>query len=347
MHNDKALRGELRHVNIPIFVPHRGCPHTCVFCDQRRISGESDPQTPLKAAKTVEDSLSTLRGDCETEIAFFGGSFTAIPESEMVAYLEAVKPYLKSGRIQGIRLSTRPDAINDHVLDILERYGVTAIELGVQSMDAGVLEQSGRGHTPRDVEMACQKIGQRGIKLGIQTMVGLPGDSLDIALTTARRVISLKPQMVRIYPVLVLKGTLLERMYHQGHYAPLSLEEAVHWCAQILPLYEEAGITVLRLGLHDSETLGASVTAGPYHPAFGELVASEIFRQKIARKLVDMEVKAHEHILIRTSPHLVSKIIGQKRSNLRALQNQFGLKAIKVLGDLTKEDFSVERCSEA
>lgn len=338
--------GEQRHINIPIFVPHRGCPHTCVFCDQRRISGESLPQTPQKAARLVEDSLSTLEDFHNIEIAFFGGSFTAIPEPEMIAYLEIARPYLESGRVQGIRLSTRPDAIDSHILNILGDYGVTAIELGVQSMDRAILAQSERGHSPEDVEKACQLIKQRGIQLGIQTMIGLPGDSFDKTMETARQVIDLKPQMVRIYPVLVLKGTQLAHMLHEGRYRPLSLEQAVEWCACLLPLYREAGITVLRMGLHSSETLGASVLAGPYHPAFGELVESRVYLNRLTQYLQQIKLPPGEEVLVRTRPQLVSKIIGQKRSNLNALQDIFGLTKIKVLGDLTNGDFVVERCSK-
>ena len=333
-----------RHINIPIFVPHRGCPHTCIFCDQRRISGEASQQTPQKVVKLVEDSLSALGRKHEIEIAFFGGSFTGIPQPEMIAYLEAARPYLESGRVQGIRISTRPDAIDPPVLDILERYGVTAIELGVQSLNASVLELSGRGHTPEDVERACELIRQRGISLGIQTMIGLPGDSFEISRETACRVIELKPQMIRLYPVLVLKGTELERLYHEGLYRPLGLEEAVEWCATLLPLYREAGITVLRVGLHSSEALGASVVAGPYHPAFGELVEARIFRQRLIEQLRQMDLIPGERIRIRTRPNLVSKVIGHKRANLQALRHQFSLSEIKVTGDLMGEDFRVERC---
>ena len=316
-----------RHINIPVFIPHMGCPHACVFCNQKKISGTISVQSPARVKNILEESFSTVGENNNVEIAFFGGSFTGIPEQEMIAYLELARPYLKAGKASGIRLSTRPDTITPHILKILKNYKVTVIELGVQSLDPDVLLQSQRGHSIEDVVSACSLIRESGISLGIQTMLGLPGDSYKKALKTAVDVIKLKPDMVRIYPALVIKGTLLEEYYISGQYTPLSLEEAVEWCADILPLYKDAGITILRIGLQDSDTLEGSIVAGPYHPAFGELVESLILYKKITHWL-DFNLDNHKRIIIRTRPQLVSKLVGQKRANIEAIKEKYSLTEI-------------------
>jgi histone acetyltransferase (RNA polymerase elongator complex component) len=331
-----------RHINIPVFVPHRGCPHTCVFCDQRKISGTREALDPQKVKALLEESVSTIGPDDFAEIAFFGGSFTGIPEPEMIAYLEAARPYLESEKVRGIRLSTRPDYISPRIIDILKAYGVTAIELGVQSLDNGVLALSQRGHTAEDVEKACKLIKQSGIKLGVQIMLGLPGDSFEKTLKTAYGVLDLKPDMVRIYPVLVLKNTVLETLYNSGEYSPLSIEEAVDRCAAILPLFKDKNITVLRIGLHAAETLEESVVAGPYHPAFGELVESRILYGKLVEKLDAMNIHGCGEIVVRTRPELISKLIGQKKSNINAIKNRYALSDVKVLEDPEVESFEIQ-----
>ncbi len=331
------------HVNIPLFIPHKGCPHTCVFCDQRKISGSSSDHSIKRVKELMYESLSTVRAGDDVEIAFFGGSFTGIPEDEMIAYLELARPFVEAKKVQGIRLSTRPDTINGHVLDILEQYGVTAIELGVQSLDAEVLEQSRRGHTAEDVEKACTLIKERGIKLGIQTMLGLPGDSFAKAFKTAQGVVCLKPDMVRIYPALVLEGTQMERLYRNGQYTPLSVEQAVTWCAAIVPLYRDAGITLLRVGLHASDTLEGSIVAGPYHPAFGELVESRILYGKLTEALDALQLKEQARLVIRTRPELVSKLVGQKRSNIDAIKSKYALKDVRIAPDLSQGEFEIIR----
>jgi histone acetyltransferase (RNA polymerase elongator complex component) len=322
--------GRNRHINIPVFIPHMGCPHACIFCNQKRISGRTSPQTPDNVRRLLEESFSTVNDDDHVEIAFFGGSFTGIPEDEMISYLEEAKPYIEDGRAKGIRLSTRPDCIDPHILSILKSYGVKAIELGVQSLDPDVLSMSQRGHSTEDVVTACALIKKYGISLGIQTMLGLPGDSLEKSMKTAREVIELRPDMVRIYPALVLKGTQMEDYYLNGSYKPPDLEEAVEWCALILPLYRKAGITVLRIGLQGSESLEDSIIAGPYHPAFGELVESRILLKKMTDKLDRMNTAGSPDLIIRTMPELVSKIIGQNRCNIRKLKEMYGFKKIDV-----------------
>ncbi len=332
-----------RHINIPVFIPHMGCPHACVFCDQKRISGTLSFQSPIRVKNILEESFSTVGENDDIEIAFFGGSFTGIPEKEMIAYLELAQPYLKDGKASGIRLSTRPDTISPHILDILKKYGVTVIELGVQSLDPEVLLHSQRGHSIEDVVSACSLIREYGITLGIQTMLGLPADSYEKALKTAKDVIELEPDMVRIYPTLVIKDTLLEEYYLAGQFTPLSLEEAVEWCADILPLYRKAGITVLRIGLQDSDTLEGSIVAGPYHPAFGELVESRILYKKITHLLDNMQLENYKRIIIRTQPQLVSKLVGQKRANIEAIKENYSLNEVIVKADLEKGEFVIER----
>ncbi len=334
--------GRNRHINIPVFIPHMGCPHACIFCDQKRISGSFRSQTPEKVSKLLEESFSTISSEDHVEIAFFGGSFTGIPEVEMISYLEAAKPYIDEGRAKGIRLSTRPDTIDDRVLSILHDYGVKVIELGVQSLDPAVLLKSQRGHSVEDVMKACALVREYGIDLGIQTMLGLPGDSLDKSMETAKGVIKLDPDMVRIYPALVLKGTLMEEHYLNGLYKPLDLDEAIEWCARILPLYKSAGITVLRIGLQGSESLEDSIVAGPYHPAFGELVESRMLLKKMTARLDKIKFSGNTRLIIRTLPELVSKLVGQNRKNIEQLKEKYRLKKIDVLANLDHGEFSFE-----
>ncbi len=331
-----------RHINIPVFIPHMGCPHACVFCDQKKISGTISFQSPIRVKNILEESFSTVDENDDVEIAFFGGSFTGIPKQEMITYLELAQPYLKSGKASGIRLSTRPDTITPHILEILKNYQVKVIELGVQSLDPEVLFQSQRGHSIEDVVSACSLIRDYGITLGIQTMLGLPADNYEKALKTAKDVIELKPDMVRIYPTLVIKGTMLEEYYLTGRFVPLSLEQAVEWCTDILPLYRDAGITVLRIGLQDSDTLEGSIVAGPYHPAFGELVESRILYKKITHLLDEMQLENHKKIIIRTQPQLVSKLVGQKKSNIGAIKDKYSLNDVVVKADLENGEFVID-----
>ncbi len=342
-----------RHINIPIFVPHMGCPHACIFCDQKKISGTLTKQSPELAKDILKDSFSTIEDNSVVEIAFFGGSFTAIPKDEMISYLELTKPYMETGKASGIRLSTRPDAITPAILDILNEYGVTAIELGVQSLDEEVLRESQRGHGIEDVLVACELIKERKISLGVQTMLGLPKDNFQKSLATAKRVIELKPNMIRIYPALVLKNTVLADYYLKGGYTPLTVNEAVEWCADILPLYTESGITVLRVGLQGSDTLEDAIIAGPYHPAFGELVESRILYNQIVKELdksllIDSNKgsKDEKKVTIITNPKLISKIIGQKRANIKAIKERYGLDNIAVKADPEQDGFDIKKgCS--
>ncbi len=295
-------------MNIPIFVPHVGCPNSCAFCNQRSITGVADVPTVDRLCRTVEDYLSGGREGRHT-IAFFGGSFTGIDPRLQEEYLSVAYEYVKHGKVSGIRLSTRPDYIDDDRLDLLERYGVTNIELGAQSMDDGVLRSSGRGHDHQAVERASKLIKERGFKLGLQMMTGLPLDTNEKSLFTAREFVRLGAEETRIYPTLVMKDTELERRFKSGEYRPQSVEEAVELCAEIYGIFRRGGVKVLRIGLSDSMELKGGCVAGPYHPAMGELVIGRYLRFQLEKAVEDNGLK------ITAPKKYFSKIIGNKKCN--------------------------------
>jgi histone acetyltransferase (RNA polymerase elongator complex component) len=309
-----------RHYNIPVFIPHLGCPHHCVFCGQEKISGTVSMPSPEDVTLKIENYLSTMPPGSAIEAAFFGGSFTAIPFDTQKAYLEAAYSFIKAGRIRGIRLSTRPDCIDQEELSLLKEYGVTAIELGAQSMDADVLKRSGRGHTAEDVKEASFLIKRAGISLGLQMMIGLPGDTFEKAMITARAIADLGADTARVYPTLVIHGTALEKLYLRGAYNPLSLEEAVSWCADILQLFEERHINVIRMGLHPSEELMSGEAVGPFHPSFRELVLTEIWRRLLKGFL---DVKENDELQLFISPAEYNYAIGFKSANKIMLSAKF------------------------
>jgi len=319
-----------RHINIPIFVPHMGCPNTCVFCDQRSISGSAAPASADDVRETIGKYLAGSSGEDHAEIAFFGGSFTGIPRCQMTSYLGVAREYIEKGLAEGIRISTRPDYIDQEVLEILKEYGVRVIELGVQSMDDEVLAMSKRGHTAEDVVKAAEQIKAQGFELGIQIMPGLPGDTLEKSVNTAKKVVDLGPSQVRIYPAIVLKGTEMEEMYRNGSYTPLTLDEAVEWCAIMVPMFTKAGIRIIRLGLHYSELLESSVVAGPFHPAFGELVESRVMLDRIAGIIEEKGLKGCPGIEIHTWKGALSKTVGHQRANIKALKERYGYARIRV-----------------
>lgn len=307
-----------RHRNIPVFIPHRGCPHTCSFCNQKIISGAVKAPTREELADFLSQASEGLsqeeRADCE--IAFFGGSFTALDREEMLSYLQTAATFLPQG-FRGIRISTRPDAIDEEILDLLVRFGVYAIELGVQSLDDTVLSLNQRGHTREDVLRSAALISSRGcFELGLQMMTGLYGSSPQADLKTAREILSFHPHSVRIYPTLVVRGSHLERLYDTGLYHPPSLEEAVACVAPMLPLFEEAGISVLRVGLHSCELLESELVAGPYHPAFRELCEGELYLKEALRLLQESDEKRARFGVARGC---LSKAVGQGRRNLLLL----------------------------
>lgn len=285
---------------------------------------------PKDLGDLIREWISTASDEDQVELAFFGGSFTGIPREEMTAYLEAAQPFVESGVIGGIRISTRPDYIDEDILEILKNYGVKVIELGVQSMIGEVLERSRRGHTPEDVEQAAKLIKEKGFTLGIQIMPGLPSDTLTRSVETAEKVIALEPSMVRIYPAVVLKGTELERMYMGGIYRPLSVEEAVDWCARLVPLFRNAGIRVVRLGLHNTPSLAESYVAGPFHPALGEMVESRILLNEMIRIIERDELARCRELLVETVAGGMSRTVGHKRSNVYELKRRYGFERVLV-----------------
>lgn len=327
----------MKHSNISIFVPHNGCPHRCSFCDQREITGQAyQPHSDdvISAAVTARRSLGD--GTKNAEIAFFGGSFTAIDRSYMLELLDAAYPFVKSGEFYGIRLSTRPDAIDREVLDILKAHGVTSVELGAQSMDDEVLRLNRRGHTAEDVKRASGLIREYGFSLGLQMMTGLYGSSDERDRETAEKLAMLSPDTVRIYPTVVMRGTRLGELYESGEYHAKNAEESVALCAELLLFFEEKGISVIRLGLHDSQSLRESMIGGAFHPAFRELCESRIMLTR-AQELLNGRSFSGE-VCFAVSPASVSRFVGQKRRNITELEKT-GIR-IKVRTDnsLTKYD---------
>ena len=308
--------------NIALFIPHAGCPHQCSFCNQKQITGVQREISAQDVCRAVETALAKGRPEgWEYEIAFFGGSFTAVPETYQRELLEAASRYVRDGKVRGIRVSTRPDAVSPGTLEFLKRYGVTAVELGAQSMDDQVLARSGRGHTAGQVRQAAGFIREAGISLGLQMMVGLPGDTATGALYTARELAALRPDTVRIYPTVVLRGSALETQFLQGEYTPISLESAVELCADLLDCFDGKGIPVIRLGLHASPELEQGYVCGPWHPAFRELCESLRMRRRIFARLPKPGTRGCA-VRVTVHPRWVSRAVGQKRANLQAFAAQ-------------------------
>ena len=311
---------------IPIFVPHLGCPHQCVFCNQRSIAGTLSACTAQDVTAQIEQGIACSGNGAE--VAFYGGSFTAIPAEQQMELLGAVQPFLECGAVLGIRLSTRPDAIDAETICRLRAYGVKTVELGSQSMDDCVLELCQRGHRAADTERACSLLQEAGFSVILQMMTGLPGSTLETDLQTAARMIALNPDGVRIYPTVVVQGTLLEQWHREGNYCPQTTEDAAACCAKLYRMFEAAEIPVLRMGLQPTEDLsGGKAIAGPYHPAFGELVKSRIFYEN-ACKLLDQTTARTVKLLVRSDS--VSMMVGQKRENLRKLSARYPEKKLKV-----------------
>lgn len=296
--------------NISIFVPHQGCPCACSFCNQKTITGQENSPDADDVKIAVETALK--KKEYEYEIAFFGGSFTAIDMDYMLTLLKAAYPYVEGGQVKGIRISTRPDCIDAKVLDILKKYGVTSIELGAQSMDEEVLAANRRGHTAQDVICASELIKSYDFELGLQMMTGLYKDTEQKAMDTAKKIIKLAPDTVRIYPTVVLKGTYLAELYLNGEYKPLSADDSAELCAQLVPMFEKANIKIIRLGLHSSKDIKENMLAGGFHDSFGELVKSRIMVNKIlSLPPADYQVYVH--------PRSLSKLKGNNKSNIYLL----------------------------
>ena len=305
-----------KHSNISIFVPHIGCPNKCSFCDQRYITGVSNAPHPEDVEQAVITAVKSKKFNPKTtEIAFFGGSFTAINRNYMISLLEVASSFVKVGLVSGIRISTRPDSIDEEILMLLKEYNVTAIELGAQSLNDRVLKLNNRGHSAQDVVKASTLIKKHGFELGLQIMTGLYADDNDSLERTAKKVIEIKPDTVRIYPTIVLMGTDLAALFLDNKYKPQTLSEAVKMAAKLYLMFTNAGIKVIRLGLHSIKE--EAFVAGPWHPAFSELCQSQILLTKALTCLFD---KGNYIIYVGKSD--VSKMIGQGKSNITFLKTR-------------------------
>ena len=308
----------MKQTNISIFIPHIGCPHRCSFCDQRSISGTVKAPTPQEVTALLEQQVANLeKRGMTAQIAFFGGSFTAVPREYMLSLLNAAKNAINRYDVYtGIRCSTRPDCISEEIVEILQKYGMTAVELGAQSMNDEVLKVNERGHTSEDVRRASELINGAELELGLQMMTGLYGDSIERCLYTADEFIKLRPKTVRIYPTVILKGTRLGKLFSEGKYKSFSFEKTVELCAKLLRKFEQEKIVVIRMGLHASAGMECDILGGVYHPAFREIVESRIILEDMITNFSKLE---KGHYTVFAEPRSISKVIGQKKCNIKAL----------------------------
>ena len=323
---------------IPVFVPHLGCPNDCIFCNQKSISGQMKMITKEDVKNTIEFYLKNIKDkEAHKEVAFFGGSFTGIEPEKQEEFLEAAYEYIKKGKIDSIRISTRPDYINKEVLKRLKKYKVQTIELGVQSANDYILERSGRGHSFEDVKRASRLIRWYGFKLGHQMMVGLPESTRIDEINTAKQLIKLKPKMVRIYPVLVIKNTKLEKEYNAGKYQPIPLVQAVEVCKELYKMFTKKKIEVIRVGLQNTDEISSpeneksQVVAGPYHPAFRQLIEAGLWYDVILNKIKKLNIKVKEVEVI-VNPVDVNNVVGHKRENIIKLKDTYDV-ILKVKQD--------------
>lgn len=327
-----------RHVNIPVFIPHLGCPNDCVFCNQRSISGKSSFDAE-KVSDEIERALSTLTdisGE-NIEIAYFGGSFTGIERSLMIHLLDIAEGFINEGRASSIRMSTRPDYISQEILDILKCYHVKTIELGIQSMSDDVLKASKRGHNREDTIRACKLVKGYGFQLIGQMMIGLPGSDIDKEIDTAKAICNMGADGARIYPTMVLHQTELCEMTKRSEYMPLELDDAIERTSSVLKVFIENNISVIRIGLHADESLcdQSGIYAGAYHPAMGELCENAIYLQTIRMEIDRIgfggcNLQENSDIEIAVPKGHVSKVIGNKKTNIEKLRQEYGFKKIKI-----------------
>ncbi|MBQ1430919.1 MAG: radical SAM protein [Firmicutes bacterium] len=310
-----------KHAIIPIFISHRGCPNDCVFCNQKKITAREGDVTPEDVRSTIDQWLTTLHGVEKVEVSFYGGSFTGIPMDQQTAFLEIAKDYKDRGLIDMIHLSTRPDYIDCEILDNLKAHSVDVIELGVQSFSDEVLRLSGRGHDAACVYRACDLIKSYGFTLGIQLMIGLPGDSRDTCIQSALETVKIHPAIARIYPTVTIRGTELYRMMDRGQYQPLDLSEAVERAKEMYLILEGNGINVIRVGLKASEIMEDQIG---FHPAFRQLMESEIARDSIEAQLAAMSYKGEPlSLLVRANSRSFSNIYGHKAMNSEYFQKKY------------------------
>ena len=317
-----------RHINIPIFVPHLGCPHRCSFCNQHSVSGHVGFDIE-EMESTVRASLQTA-GDSEVEIAFFGGSFTGIDRALMEGILSRVQPYLESGAVSSLRCSTRPDYINEEILDLLARYGMKSVELGIQSMSDAVLSRCRRGHTAEDSVRAARLLVSRGFSFVGQMMIGLPGATAESEIETAKRIAELGATAARVYPTVVFRKTPLCEDAEKGLYTPLCLSDAVERAANAVSVFRSQGVSVIRVGLQATEMLSDknTVYAGPQHPAFGEMVETELYRRRLDVELSTENKAPALHLTVARG--CTSAVLGQHKSNKIYLCKAYGFSRVRV-----------------
>jgi histone acetyltransferase (RNA polymerase elongator complex component) len=336
MATNAAVRLAGRPLIIPLFIPQRGCPHQCVFCNQRAITGAA---AQIPSASQIRDDVNrflTYAGKRHStiQISFYGGNFLGLGRSAVMHLLSAAADFVLHQDVHGLRFSTRPDAVCPEALDWIDRFPVSTVELGAQSMNDGVLEAAGRGHAAAATTAAAAQLKARGYQVGLQMMVGLPADDATGAMETARRLAALEPDFVRIYPTLVLKGSPLARLFRCGKYRPLSLEDCITLVKRLYLFFKKRRIPVVRMGLQASEGLtdNGSLLAGPYHPAFGHLVHGAIAFDAISAALNRME-RPDQALTIITHPHMVSRVQGMNKRNLQRLKTDFDLKRVILLQD--------------
>jgi histone acetyltransferase (RNA polymerase elongator complex component) len=321
---------------IPVFIPHAGCPHGCIFCNQRAITGESAPLPTGDDIRARVNEFLSYKKDTRTgvELSFYGGNFLGLPEATMINLLDQARQFAEDGRIDGIRFSTRPDTVDADRLDILDSYPVRAVELGVQSMDDEVLRQAGRGHTAEDTINAIRLLKKTQYHIGLQMMTGLPGDTAHLCQQTARRIIALKPDFVRIYPTLVICGSPLAELYRQGRYAPQSMEVCISLLQNLACLFKENGIPVIRMGLQASDGLDdpAIVLAGPYHPALGHMVYSKIILDTAIAALSEGPSPG-QTVTITVHPRSLSRMQGLNKTNIKQLKQRFHIETLCLKTD--------------
>ncbi|HWJ02547.1 MAG TPA: radical SAM protein [Verrucomicrobiae bacterium] len=312
---------------IPVFLPHWGCPYRCVYCDQHKISAQNQF---VNVEAEIEQALNRVSpGAAPIEVAFYGGTFTALPLELQEDMLAIVGKFIKNGKVNSVRISTHPACISVASLEILKAGGGTTVELGVQSMNREVLRLAGREYGPETVWQAVEKLRSFDFQVGIQLMPGLPGDTLELTLETVKQVIELKPEFVRVYPTVVIAGTKLAEAWSKGMYRPLDLYEAVDWCKEISKAFQAAGIPIIRMGLHASDILEGQLLAGPNHPAFKALVDSAL-----ALEIIEQQLHGTGHNLqIYCHPSDIPVVRGHKNFNVHKLKKQFGCGTVTLIPD--------------
>ena len=321
----------MRHINIPIFIPHEGCSNACVFCNQRSISGTVSFDASRVDA-LISEALTTVSDEDTCEIAFFGGSFTGIDRKLMLYLLGVAQKYVDLGRVQSIRLSTRPDYITPSIIADLKGFSVKTVELGLQSLSDKVLTASGRGHDAQCAADACKMVKEAGFELIGQMMIGLPSSDLNTEIMTARRIIELGADGARVYPTVVFYNTELAEMTKRGDYSPISNEDAVMRTKEVLKIFDECGVPCIRVGLCASDNLAddSHVLAGANHPSIGEMARSEVYFDRICDEIERMGVGGGE-LTVYVARGCVSKAVGQKKRNKERICQKYGFKKVKVL----------------